>query len=220
MVVKEKQDLYDPGVVAAFAQRVGTERRLTRIICSPWQTSVGAAPSGGTPGKRKLLEDLRASVRTCRAGAPQMPQPRLKRKREALILLASQRPARTRPNKHLWQTLDVSFIYAPRGPDIAWHIAPPAAVGSPTAIVRTRLSLAGEGLEVLIYSLIARTCLSRLWLLSAAVFPIRDARIHTTTDGHALDAPNRHHITKGTPYRELMHQKTAGPGARFQTHPA
>ena len=90
--------------------------------------------------------------------------------------------------------------------DIAWHTRHLSRhVGSPTAIVRTRLSLAGEGLEVLIYSpdrtdLFVRAC----GYFERSGFSILDARIHTTTDGHALDTFQIVAPTLGTPYRELM----------------
>ena len=204
--VAQKQDLYDPDVVAAFAQRVGTERRLTALYLLTVADVRGTGPKVWNAWKGKLLEDLyRASVRVLGGRAPDAAAEIEARKREALILLAlSALPHEA--HKHLWQTLDVSYFMRHEAPDIAWHTRHLSRhVGSPTAIVRTRLSLAGEGLEVLIYSpdrtdLFVRAC----GYFERSGFSILDARIHTTTDGHALDTFQIVAPTLGTPYRELM----------------
>lgn len=49
--VAQKQDLSDPEVIQAFAERVGNERNLRRCTCSPWPTSVAPAPRCGAPGR-------------------------------------------------------------------------------------------------------------------------------------------------------------------------
>ena len=103
--VAQKQDLYDPDVVAAFAQRVGTERRLTALYLLTVADIRGTGPKVWNAWKGKLLEDLyRASVRVLGGRAPDAAAEIEARKREALILLAlSALPHEA--HKHLWQTL-------------------------------------------------------------------------------------------------------------------
>ena len=79
-------------------------------------------------------------------------------------------------------------------------------VGSTRAIVRARLSLAGEGLEVLVYApdgadLFARIC----GYFDRAGFSILDARVHTARNGHALDTFQVVASNQPGAYRELIH---------------
>ena len=72
-------------------------------------------------------------------------------------------------------------------------------------MVRARLSPAGEGLQVLVYTqdqhdLFARIC----GYFDQAGFSILDARIHTTRDGHALDTFQVVTPTLSDHYRELI----------------
>ncbi len=167
----------------------------------------GTSPKVWNAWKGKLLEDLyRATLRVLGGRAPDAAAEIEARKREALILLAlSALPHEA--HKRLWETLDLSYFMRHEAPDIAWHTRHLSRhVGAPAPIVRARLSLAGEGLEVLVYApdqadLFARIC----GYFDRAGFSILDARIHTTTNGYALDTFQV--ITPSMPnhYRELTH---------------
>ena len=74
--------------------------------------------------------------------------------------------------------------------DIAWHARSLSRhVGTAKVpVVRARLSPVGEGLQVLVYTpdqpdLFARIC----GYFDQAGFSILDAKIHTTSNGYALD---------------------------------
>jgi [protein-PII] uridylyltransferase len=92
--------------------------------------------------------------------------------------------------------------------DIAWHTRHLSRhVGSAQPVVRARQSLAGEGLQVMVYvadqeDLFARIC----GYFDRAGFSILDARVHTTHNGHALDTFQVvAAATQHGHYRELTH---------------
>ena len=74
-------------------------------------------------------------------------------------------------------------------------------------MVRARQSLAGEGLQVMVYAidqpdLFARIC----GYFDRANFSILDARVHTTNNGYALDTFQVINPTLPEYYSELTHQ--------------
>ena len=100
------------------------------------------------------------------------------------------------PMPNLWATLDVGYFMRHDANDIAWHtrqLSRNLAVAksqeqSVGVIVRARLSQVGEGLQVLVYSpdqpdLFARIC----GYFEQASFNILDAKVHTASNGYALD---------------------------------
>ena len=182
------------GMIAAFAQRVGTERRLTALYLLTVADIRGTSPKVWNAWKGKLLEDLyRYTLRVLGGRAPDPGAEIEGRKREALQLLA----LHTLPHnahKVLWDTLDVSYFMRHQADEIAWHTRvltrelARAGRDPGRCIVRARLSPEGEGLQVLVYApdqpeLFARIC----GYFDMSQFSILDARVHTTLTGHALD---------------------------------
>jgi [protein-PII] uridylyltransferase len=196
-VVAQKQDLSDPEVIAAFAKRVGSERYLTGLYLLTIADIRGTSPRVWNAWKGKLLEDLYRA--TSRALGGHMPDPDAEieaRKREALVLLALHAMP-FESHKALWETLDVGYFMRHDAGEIAWHTKQLSryvpARGVPIdpkapAIVRARLSPVGEGLQVAVYTpdqqdLFARIC----GYFDQASFSILDAKVHTTSNGYALD---------------------------------
>jgi [protein-PII] uridylyltransferase len=210
--VAQKQDLSDPDVIAAFAQCVGNERNLTALYLLTVADIRGTSPKVWNAWKGKLLEDLyRATLRTLGGRAPDAAAEIEARKREALVLLAlSAQPFEA--HKALWETLDVSYFMRHEAADIAWHTRHLSRhVGAARPVVRARQSLAGEGLQVMVYApdqsdLFARIC----GYFDHADFSILDARVHTARNGHALDTFQV--ISPSLPghYRELTHMVENG----------
>jgi [protein-PII] uridylyltransferase len=128
------------------------------------------------------------------------------RKREALVLL-NLHAQPFEAHKALWDTLDVSYFMRHEAADIAWHTRHLSRhVNAPYPVVRARESLAGEGLQVLVYTpdqpdLFARIC----GYFDRAGFSILDARVHTTRTGHALDTFQVVAANQPGHYRELIH---------------
>ena len=195
--VAQKQDTSDPDVIQAFAARVHNERYLTALYLLTVADIRGTSPKVWNAWKGKLLEDLyRVTLRVLGSRAPDVASEVEARKREALVLLALQaQPFES--HKALWETLGVQYFMRHDATDIAWHTRQLSrAMGTSTPIVRARPSLAGDGLQVLVYTadqpdLFARICS----YFDRAGLSILDARIHTAMNRYALDtfqvvAPN------------------------------
>jgi len=194
--VAQKQDLSDPEVIRAFARRVGDERRLTALYLLTVADIRGTSPKVWNAWKGKLLEDLyRFTLRVLGGREPDAMAEVETRKREALTQLALH-ALPFEAEKGLWSTLDVSYFMRHDAADIAWHtrqlsrvLADAHKQGQPVSPqVRARVSPLGEGLQVMVYTadqpdLFARIC----GYFDQAGFNILDARIHTASNGYALD---------------------------------
>jgi [protein-PII] uridylyltransferase len=136
------------------------------------------------------------------------------RKREALVQLQLH-ALPFEAHKKLWDTLDVGYFMRHEAGDIAWHTRHLSRhVGSAKAIVRARISPVGEGLQILVYTpdqpdLFARIC----GYFDQAGFSILDAKIHTASNGYALDTFQV--VTSMMPdhYRELCSMAESGLAA-------
>ncbi|MBC7611000.1 MAG: [protein-PII] uridylyltransferase [Polaromonas sp.] len=187
--IAQKEDLSDPEVITAFARRVGNERYLTALYLLTVADIRGTSPKVWNAWKGKLLEDLyRYTLRVLGGRAPDADAEVEARKREALIALALHAEP-FEAHKALWESLNVSYFMRHEASDIAWHARQLSRhVGKAKAIVRARQSLAGEGMQVLVYTpdvpdLFARIC----GYFDQAGFSILDAKVHTAKNGYALD---------------------------------
>jgi len=194
--VAQKQDLSDPDVIQAFAKRVGNERNLTALYLLTVADIRGTSPKVWNAWKGKLLEDLyRYTARVLGGRAPDADAEVEQRKTEALTMLALY-ALPFEAHKDLWETLDVGYFMRHDAADIAWHtrqlsrsLSIAKAQNTPMGVtVRARLSPVGEGLQVMVYSpdqpdLFARIC----GYFDQAGFSIWDAKVHTATNGYALD---------------------------------
>jgi len=187
--VAQKQDVYDPDVVQAFAERVGSERRLIALYLLTVADIRGTSPKVWNAWKGKLLEDLFRAARRALTGDTVPVDAVLSAKQnEALRLLrlyALPEDAKDR----LWGQLDTSYFLRHDAQEIAWQTRQLyARVDSGRAVVRARLAPIGEGLQVMVYApdregLFAHTC----GYFDRAGYNIAEAKIHTTQHGYALD---------------------------------
>lgn len=210
--VAQKEDLGDPAVIAAFAKRVGNERYLTALYLLTVADIRGTSPKVWNAWKGKLLEDLYRLTLRALGGATPDPKAEVEsRKREALVqlqLFALPFEA----HRKLWDTLDVGYFMRHDAGDIAWHTRHLSRhVGSAKVIVRARMSPVGEGLQVVVYTpdqpdLFARIC----GYFDQAGFSILDAKIHTATNGHALDTFQVVTAMMPDHYRELCSMVESG----------
>ena len=187
--VAQKKDLGDPEVIRQFADLVGSERRLTALYLLTVADIRGTSPKVWNAWKGKLLEDLYRMTLRVLGGATTDPHAVLEgRKEEARALL---RLAAMDDTAHeaLWKQLDVGVFLRHDARDIAWftrHFY--NRVDTTAPIVRARISPAGVGLQVAVYSpdrpdLFARIC----GYFERKSLTILDAKIHTTKHGYALD---------------------------------
>ena len=205
--VAQKQDLSDPHVITRFAQCVGNERYLTALYLLTVADIRGTSPKVWNAWKGKLLEDLyHATLRTLGGNSPDAAADIGARKREALVLLAlNAQPFES--HKALWETLDLSYFMRHEAADIVWHTRHLSRhVAAVRPVVRARQSLAGEGLQVMVYALDQRDLFARVCgYFDQANFSILDARVHTTSNGYALDTFQVISPTLPDHYRELTH---------------
>lgn len=187
--VAQKQDTNDPAVVRAFADCVGTPQRLVGLYLLTVADIRGTSPKVWSAWKGKLLQDLyHAALRMLGGQSLHGEALTQARQRQAQILL-SQAGLPADSARLLWNTLEAGYFLRHDPADIAWHARQLYLhVGSPTPIVRARPSLAGEGVQVLVYApdgndLFARICgyFDRMGL------SILHARIYTSPHGQALD---------------------------------
>ena len=204
--VAQKQDLSDPDVIRAFVKVVKDERHLTALYLLTVADIRGTSPKVWNAWKGKLLEDLyRMSLRVLGGEAPSPDRELQKRQQEAI---ASLRLHGLSADAHeaLWKTLDVGYFLRHDASEIAWQTRVLCEhVDSDNPVVRCRLGLIGEGLQVVVYlrdrpDLFARICS----YFDRKNFSILDAKVQTTRTGYALDTFLVSEPTFADNYRELI----------------
>jgi [protein-PII] uridylyltransferase len=185
----QKQDVADPEVVRAFAQRIGDERRLVMLYLLTVADIRGTSPKVWNAWKGKLLEDLFWLTRRLLAGdrlaVASNLQARQDEARAKLRLYAVPDNAQEK----LWTKLGEPYFLRHEPQEIAWHTRLLYyRVDIQEPVVKARLSPVGEGLQVMIYvpdqkELFARIC-SFFENISYDIF---EAKIYTTRHGYALD---------------------------------
>jgi len=187
----QKQDIHDPAVVAQFAERVKSERRLAALYLLTVADIRGTSPKVWNAWKAKLLEELFHATQARLTGA--MPLHTLDdsleaRRREAarqLRLYAIPQDA----EQALWRKLDNVYFQRHSADEIAWHARQLYfRVDGREPVVKARLSRSGVGLQVMIYlpdqkALFARIC----GFFGRERLSILDAKVYTTRHGYALD---------------------------------
>jgi [protein-PII] uridylyltransferase len=187
----QKHDISDPAVVAAFAAKVRTARRLAALYLLTVADIRGTSPQVWNAWKAKLLEDLfhatlaRLTGRAASATLDDSLEARRLEARRQLRLYAIPEGA----EQALWHKLDSVYFQRHTADEIAWHARQLYfRVDGAEPVVRARLSRSGAGLQVMIYlpdqkELFARIC----GFFGRARLSILDAKIHTTGHGYALD---------------------------------
>jgi [protein-PII] uridylyltransferase len=185
----QKQDLSEPGVIRAFTDKVGSDRRLVALYLLTVADIRGTSPKVWNAWKAKLLEDLfHAARRLLNPGSAPAENTLLARQQRALAKLRAYAIADDAA-RSLWKNLDDSYFLRHDEADIVWHTRLlNYRVDAAEPIVKARLSRAGEGLQVMIYapdekSLFARIC----GFFQSINFSVAEAKIYTTRHGYALD---------------------------------
>ena len=205
----QKQDLSDPNVVAAFAERVGSERRLVALYLLTVADIRGTSPKVWNAWKAQLLEDLYHATRARLAGASggaTLADSLLARQREAQRLL---RLAAVPDNAEhaLWRELDTVYFQRHTADEIAWHTRHLHwRVSGATPVVQARLSRAEAGLQVAVYLPDQKDLFARIsGFFGRRGLSILEAKIHTTRHGYALDTFIVHDpADPDAPYRDAI----------------
>ena len=204
--VAQKQDVDDPGVARAFAEKVGNERRLVALYLLTVADIRGTSPKVWNGWKAKLLEDLFRMARRILAGeAPALDTAVAETQAEAARLLRLYALSDA-VKERFWANLDTTYFLRHDAQEIAWQTRNlHYRVDTKAPVVRARLAPFGEGLQVMIYTpdreaLFARICS----YFERAGFNIVEAKIHTTRNGYALDSFVVMGKGPGAHYRDMM----------------
>lgn len=196
--VAQKQDLSDPDVIRDFARVVKSERRLTALYILTHADIRGTSPKVWNAWRGKLLEDLYFStLRVLQGDGAHVPGSG-DRQEEARSLLRYF-GLREGVEQAFWSRLDTVYFMRHDPDEIAWHTRMLYfQVDATVPVVKARPNQVGDGLQVMVYApdqldLFVRLC----GFFGRLGYSIADAKIHTTTDGHALDSfvlldPNGH----------------------------
>ncbi len=207
-LVAQKKDLSDPDVIAQFAAIVKDERHLTALYLLTVADIRGTSPKVWNAWKGKLLEDLyRITLRVLGGEAPSADRELKNRQEEALKTM---RLYGLPMDAHvaLWKKLDMAYFLRHEASDIAWQTrALYDRLDSKEPVVRCRLALVGEGLQIVVYTedrsdLFARICS----YFDRKNFSILDAKIHTTKHGYALDTFLVSEQSFANSYRDIINQ--------------
>jgi [protein-PII] uridylyltransferase len=204
--VAQKQDVDDPEVSRAFAEKAGSERRLVALYLLTVADIRGTSPKVWNGWKAKLLEDLFRMTRRVLAGeAPALDTAVAEKQAEAARLLRLYALSDA-VKERFWANLDTTYFLRHDAQEIAWQTRNlHYRVDTAVPVVRARLAPFGDGLQVMIYTpdreaLFARIC----GYFERAGFNIVEAKIHTTRNAYALDTFMVMGKGPGAHYRDMM----------------
>jgi [protein-PII] uridylyltransferase len=189
--VAQREDLSDPKVIADFAERVGSTRKLTGLYLLTVADIRGTSPKVWNAWKGKLLEDLyHLALTALESGKPEAPPTGVIQERQAEAL--SQLRFFALPDsvhERLWKQLDTVYFLRHSADEIAWHTrALHYRVRDPEPIVKARMESTG-GLQVMVFTEDQPDLFARIvGFFSRMGYTIVDAKIHTTRHGYALDS--------------------------------
>ena len=202
----QKEDISDPAVIDAFAAKVGSLRRLTALYLLTVADIRGTSPKVWNAWKGKLLEDLYHAANAQLAGGDVTRPDLAAKQNEARVNLALYGLPADAADA-LWQHLDERYFIRFDARDMAWQARMLwHRTDSADAVVRARLSPAGEGIQVLVYTrdqpdLFARIC----GFFARIQYTILEAKIHTTRHGYALDSFQvMDLVNRGIHYRDFL----------------
>ena len=184
----QKQDLSDQDVIAGFAAKIKNDRYLIALYLLTVADIRGTSPKVWNAWKSKLLEELFWATRRYMIDGKIADQVGEIRARALEILhLHAIAPA---IHKTLWARLDPEYFLRHEPQEIAWHTRLLAhQTDTDKAIVKTRISPMGEGIQLMVYSpeqsyIFARIC----DFIERLNYSIMEAKVYTTRHGYTLDS--------------------------------
>lgn len=202
----QKEDISDPAVIDAFAERIGDTRRLTALYLLTVADIRGTSPKVWNAWKGKLLEDLYLATRARLAGGAAVRPDIAARQQEARVNLALYGLPADAADA-LWRHLDERYFIRFDARDMAWQARMLwRRADSREAVVRARLSPAGEGIQVMVYAPERPDTFARICGFFARIqYTILEAKIHTTNHGYALDSFQVMDLAhRGIHYRDFL----------------
>lgn len=205
--VAQKSDLSDMEVIRHFAHYVKNARQLTALYLLTVADIRGTSPKVWNAWKAKLLENLYYATMRYLEGTQTNTESMVKSRQQKAMETLSYYGIGQASYSALWSKLGNAYFIRHESQEVAWHTRLLTVhMDAPMPIVRTRLSPAGDGIQVMLYThdqsdLFARTCS----FFERLGYTILEAKIHTTNHGFALDTflvldPN----DKSVSYRDLL----------------
>jgi [protein-PII] uridylyltransferase len=186
----QKSDISDPSVIENFARFAGTERRLVALYLLTVADIRGTSPKVWNAWKAKLLEHLfMASLRLLKGSAHNVDTELQGRQRQASRTLSHYGVLQS-AYQPLWDNLGQLYFMRHESQEIAWHTRLLLShLNAETPIVRARLSPAGDGIQVMIYTIDRDDLFARICSFFERLgYTILEAKVHTTQHGYALDS--------------------------------
>jgi [protein-PII] uridylyltransferase len=186
----QKSDLSDPQVIEGFSLLMKDERHLTALYLLTVADIRGTSPKVWNAWKAKLLETLFLSAQRLLIGnAGGTIDELVARKAEAQATLRHY-SILERSYLPLWNNLGEQYFLRHTSQEIAWHSRLLLRhVETTEPIVRARLSPAGDGIQVMIFTpdrddLFACICS----FFERIGYTILEAKIYTSKNAYALDS--------------------------------
>jgi [protein-PII] uridylyltransferase len=188
--VAQKQDLSNPDVIKAFADKVGSKRRLTALYLLTVADIRGTSPKVWNAWKGKLLEDLFYLAQGALGGDADSANTVLQQRIEEATRLTRLIGLRDDSREAFWNKLDIAYFLRHDATDIAWHTRHLYFQISPNnAVVKARPVIGGSGLQIMVYTYDRNDLFARICdYFGRKGLDVQDARIHTTDHGYALDS--------------------------------
>ncbi|MCL2873166.1 MAG: [protein-PII] uridylyltransferase [Betaproteobacteria bacterium] len=186
-LVAQQEDTTDPNVVARFARRVGSERRLIALYLMTVADIRATGPKIWSKWKAQLLEHLFVAARAhLHRDSSDALDSIAQKQRDVLEQLQARELGEPTA---LWQTLDTAYFQRHSLDDLCWHATElHDRVTTAAPIVRVQPLPQEAGLKIMVYlrdhpGLFAQLC----HFFGRHHLSILEARIHTTRHGYALD---------------------------------
>ena len=186
----QKSDLSDPQVIEQFASMVKDERHLIALYLLTVADIRGTSPKVWNTWKAKLLETLFSLTQRLLSGDGKDASDEIASRQEEAKTILSHYSILEHFYQPLWEKLGKQYFIRHSGQEIAWHSRLLLRhINTTDPVVRARLSPAGDGIQVMIYTpdrddLFAQIC----HFFDRMGYSILEAKIHTTKHAYALDS--------------------------------
>ena len=189
----QRQDISNPEIVAAFAEKVGDRTRLDYLLVLTVADIRATNPALWNSWRESLLRELyHGAIRALERGLDNplgIAERVAEQKRAALALLKPSRPLTPDAVDAVWSRFDADYFLRQSPIELAWHLPAIAAATESSLPLILVEPIDGRGTTVFIYT----RDRDHLFGLSTGVLAklglnILDARINTTADGYALDS--------------------------------
>ncbi|WP_413110930.1 bifunctional uridylyltransferase/uridylyl-removing protein GlnD [Thaumasiovibrio sp. DFM-14] len=191
-VTAQRRDIYDPEVIAEFAEEVGDEEHLDYLICLTVADICATNKDLWNSWKRTLIAELYYSTqKTLRRGLENPPdvRDRIKHNQQMASALLRKQNLTPRNIDTLWQRFNSDYFLRHTHKQIAWHSKHLLDHTDPdTPVVLVSRKATRGGTEVFVYSKDKPSLFANIVTeLDKKNLSIHDAQIMTSKDGYVMD---------------------------------